>query len=153
MVMLPTPFHPLISLADLWTCICVCTWIYEAALRSILKSLPEKKIIATREEHGSDVKTQNVRHLDLIPFEKLLFSVAVKCWTPIWHEINYVLFFLRRLCSLLKVRLIEIWLIHTPFWDSCVFSLNCDLAYIKLFRLIIFSKASILHSHTKIPGK
>lgn len=44
----------------------------------------KKKIQATiRKAHGSDVKTQNIRHLDLIPFEKLLYTVVVKCWSPI----------------------------------------------------------------------
>lgn len=52
--------------------------------RSILKTLTRAKTrAAVGKAHKSDLQVQTIRHFDLIPFEKFLYSVAVKCCSPV----------------------------------------------------------------------
>lgn len=118
--------------------------VYEVAfwmcllLRSILKNPPEKKIRATvRKAQRSDMKAQSLRHSDLIPFEKFLYSVAVKCWSLIWHKINHI-FVSEKITLIIKSKTASVITYICTFWGFTCFSLNCDLMYAGLFVVIFF---------------
>lgn len=70
---------------------------------------------------GLDMKAQNIRHPDLIPFEKFLHWAYAKCWSPIWHEINYILVY-NKIVLIIKSETVSLtYDIDVPFGDSCVF--------------------------------
>lgn len=52
--------------------------------QSIKQQQQQQQTRATvKKAYRSGVRTQNIRHLDFISFEKFLYSVADKCWSPI----------------------------------------------------------------------